>query len=387
MFEAERAYAHAANLAFPRRTGSPGEQKAARYIAAEFRALGLAVEEQPFQFSAFPLTIALRLALLCVGGLVLLSAWIFPHAPGLSLLPLLGVGFLTLAGSRWNRLTERLYDGPGAGTSRNVIARRMEPGATPHLIFLAHYDSKSQSQPLVWRLSLFLIIFFGLGFLTVFLILAAWKHLDWISPRLIWGLTGTILGAILLLQLNFSHNVSPGALDNACGVGVLLELARCLPRLELPGLNLLFVATGAEEEGLVGAMRFMQTYRAPWDPARSWFVNLDGPGAEGRVTVLCRYGLPPRHTGPLLTTALLQLATQRGLSARPGYLPVGAGTDQIPIAWRGFETVTLQSVGIGPAWRSVHSRRDTLEHLSQEALQHIGDLCVDLAQHRGNLSP
>ena len=64
MFNADRAYAHTANLTFPRRTGSDGEEKAARYIKDAFRALGLTVEEQPFGFSYLPLTIASRLILL-----------------------------------------------------------------------------------------------------------------------------------------------------------------------------------------------------------------------------------------------------------------------------------------------------------------------------------
>jgi hypothetical protein len=318
------------------------------------------------------------------------------------------VGLLSLAGSRWSAFVERLYDLPGQWASRNVIARQTLPGETGKLgnwetgpnflisqlpdcpkahhsplttlVFLAHYDSKSQLQPLVLRLALFLMSLFGLGVLAALLVLAAWRHPAWITPHRIWSVSGVSLLAIALLQLNYSHNVSPGALDNACGVGVLLELARCLSELERPDLNLLFVATGAEEEGLAGAMRFMQAYGATFDPARSWFVNLDGPGAEGQVTVLCRYGLPPIPTGPRLTQALLTLAAERGISAGRGYLPLGAGTDQMPIAWRGFEAVTLESVSFGRAWFSAHSRHDTLEHISRDALQRVGDLCVELAQ-------
>lgn len=395
MFDAKRAYAHTAQLAFPRRTGSEGEEKAARYIAEAFRAAGLAVEEQPFRFSPFPLTVAARLLLLGMGGLVILSAELFPHTPRGALLPLGGAVLLVLGGSRWTALTERLYDLPGSWQGRNIIARSpLAPGdpsqqgqATADLIFLAHYDSKSQLQPLALRLGLFLMGLLGVGLLAVLVALAAGGGRPWIPPRLIGALSGLILLALLLLQFNYSHNLSPGALDNASGVGLLLELARCAPKEAPPGLNLTFVATGAEEEGLAGALRFIQAHGAAFDPARSWFVNLDGPGAEGQVTVLDRYGIPPRPTGPALTQALLQLAAERGLAAAAGYLPPGAGTDQIPLAGRGFEAVTLQSVRFGRAWLSVHSRADTLAHISPEALQRVGDLCLDLVRSGGNLPP
>lgn len=392
MFNAERAYAHTAHLTFPRRTGSEGEREAARYIAEAFRAAGLTVEEQPFCFSPFPLTVVARLLLLGVGGLVILSAEVFPHTPRGALLPLAAAVLVVLAASRWTAFTERLYDLPGPWQSRNIIARSQmisgghSEAATADLIFLAHYDSKSQLQPLVLRLGLFLFSLLGLGALMGLVGLAAWKPLPWIAPRLIEAVSGLILGALLLLQFNYSHNLSPGALDNASGVGLLLELARCLPELAPPGLNLVFVATGAEEEGLAGALRFIQAYGATFHPTRSWFINLDGPGAEGPVTVLGRYGFPPRPTGPSLTSALLRLAAEHGWAAAAATLPLGAGTDQIPIAWRGFEAVTLQSVRFGWAWFSVHSRKDTLEHISLPALQRIGELCVDLVRSKGTFS-
>jgi len=395
MFDAERAYAYTAQLAFPRRTGSEGERRAAGLIAEEFRAAGLAVEEQPFRFSPFPLTVAARLLLLGLGGLVLFSAELFPHTPRGALLPLAGAVLLVLWSSRWTPLTERLYDLPGSWQGRNIIARtpaasisggQGPPGAD--LIFLAHYDSKSQLQPLALRLGLFLVCLLGLGMLTGLVALAAggpWPGI--ITPRGVGILSGLVLMALLLLQANYSHNLSPGALDNASGVGVLLELARCAPKVAPPGLNLVFVATGAEEEGLAGALRFIQAYGATFDPARSGFVNLDGPGAEGQVVVVDRYGLPPQPTGPGLTQALLQLAAERGLAAATGFLPPGAGTDQIPIAGRGFEAVTLQSVRFGRAWLSVHSRADTLSHISPEALRQVGELCLDLVRSWGTFRP
>lgn len=379
-FDADNAYEHTRRLAFPRRTGSAGEAEAVRLITAAFQEAGWPVEIQTFHFSPFPLMVGARLFLLGLAAFVVASAWLFPRAPGWAA-GLSGVAvILACLGSRWNRLTERLYDLPPQRSACNLLARRPVDGADRDLVFLAHYDSKSQTQPLIARMALFGIALFGLLGLAGWLLLGALWPPSFISPPLIYGWSAAIMLAVALLQLNRSHNESPGALDNACGVGVLLELARCLPELGLTRTNLTFVATGAEEEGLAGAVRFMQAYAPDFDRERTFFVNLDGPGAAGRLILLAHSGFPPRPTAPRLATWVRDLARAQGQPILPVYLLVGAGTDQIPIAWRGFEAVTLEHGQWGPAWTRVHSRRDSLANIDRAALRTVGEICVELTR-------
>ena len=66
-------------------------------------------------------------------------------------------------------------------------------------------------------------------------------------------LPAALLAAVALLAATFnpSGNESPGAMDNASGIAVLLEAARSLPgEATLAGVELVFLATGAEEIGL-----------------------------------------------------------------------------------------------------------------------------------------
>ena len=65
-----------------------------------------------------------------------------------------------------------------------------------------------------------------------------------------------------------------GAVDNASGVALMLETARALAAGPKPGRSILFVATTAEEMGLLGARSFVRT---PPVPAKSIIaaLNLD----------------------------------------------------------------------------------------------------------------
>ncbi|MCH8863107.1 MAG: M20/M25/M40 family metallo-hydrolase, partial [Proteobacteria bacterium] len=70
----------------------------------------------------------------------------------------------------------------------------------------------------------------------------------------------------------FAGQVHPGADDNASGVAVMLELAKSLAR-SAPDRAIVFVATTAEESGLLGARHYVKTMQAY--PARQAIGNLN----------------------------------------------------------------------------------------------------------------
>lgn len=75
----------------------------------------------------------------------------------------------------------------------------------------------------------------------------------------------------------------PGANDNASGVAMLLSLARFYAQPEnQPEQNILFIAFGAEEVGLLGSRHFVKNPLVPLDQI-DFLVNLDitGTGDEG----------------------------------------------------------------------------------------------------------
>jgi Zn-dependent M28 family amino/carboxypeptidase len=108
-----------------------------------------------------------------------------------------------------------------------------------------------------------------------------------------------------------------GAYDNASGVAVLLELARAFAQLEpAPERSILFLATTAEEAGLLGARHYT---RQPLVPLASTVanINIDGANLWGETTDVIAVGAERSSLG---STAELR-ARQLGLRLTPEPAP------------------------------------------------------------------
>jgi len=161
---------------------------------------------------------------------------------------------------------------------------------------------------------------------------------------------------------------SPGANDNASGIGVMVELAR-LARGHPPRLPVVFVAFAAEErrrqtrtrsDTFLGAL----TYLAEQDRARAralrGMLNLDMVGNGDEVLVLGERGGP-------ITAALLASARRLTIPARPTTISFGYSDHQafvdagIPVGWLW--------AGDHP---SLHTPRDTIDVIQPVQLRRIG---------------
>src|SRR5262249_6463705 len=107
----------------------------------------------------------------------------------------------------------------GGGTELNRSSR-------PPIVFMAHYDTKSQLLPTGVRVALVCAATLLCSVLAVFGLLAVtglWGHWQRAGP---WPLSAAVVGLLAVLAANLTGNRSPGALDNGSAVGALLELAR-----------------------------------------------------------------------------------------------------------------------------------------------------------------
>ena len=82
----------------------------------------------------------------------------------------------------------------------------------------------------------------------------------------------------IIVNAHWDCTGGPGANDNASGVGALLELARefglCTNRLSM---NVKFIATGAEETGLIGSLAYVMKY-SPTLASCDLSLTVDGVG-------------------------------------------------------------------------------------------------------------
>lgn len=117
-----------------------------------------------------------------------------------------------------------------------------------------------------------------------------------------------------------------------------------------------------------------------YDKEKTYFINFDGPGAEGNIIITSAYGIPPFHTGGLLTPLSLKIAKENNYPVTKGYIPLGAGLDQFPVSVYGFPVITVSSGKLfSKIIFAIHSEYDTMDLISRHALERSGNLCYRMA--------
>ncbi|MDE0469937.1 MAG: M20/M25/M40 family metallo-hydrolase [Candidatus Poribacteria bacterium] len=377
-YDAERAYHHITQLAFPRLVGSAGEAEAQDYIIQQFKALGLNVSWEPFLFTKFPAEVLPRILSALFVPVVLSVPWFgvqFPIPVCLTCLLSLSVAMFC---TQWHKRFEGLYDVGRSHRTENIIATNdgKPDDNTPAFLLVAHYDSKSQVLPIAVRAISYGIAIIGLVILTIVMVVKVGRGV-WLPDYIVWSVAGITTFCLLLLQINLTQNHSPGAFDNASGVGVMLEVARAVvERGERRSIT--FLAAGAEEYGMCGALRYVQAHTDEYDLENTYVINLDGLGMGNGVNVVTHYGIPPVRTTRALISLFRTSGESLGIQVSERYLPIGVGLDSIPIASRGFETVTLTAGDVGSAALRIHSKRDRSDLLNVESLQQVGELIVEV---------
>jgi hypothetical protein len=153
-------------------------------------------------------------------------------------------------GLKWGGATPRQLS-RGALSLENAHLPRASAGRDelPHLYLVAHYDSKSQRMPLVVRIALFMLAI-SAGLMLVVLTLFGIFTVLYLPIGLL-----ALAAAIPLLFLDVGNN-SPGAIDNASSVGLVLHLAEVLAqRADWQNkLRLTILIPSAEEMTLMGSV-------------------------------------------------------------------------------------------------------------------------------------
>ena len=355
--DCRRALDYAVSLAFPRRVGSAGEEQARRRLLhiLEKGSLSPWTEPVPVTDRGELLSRLIPWASVALFSLCWAVRGLWPQAAlTAALLPVL---FSFLRRRVWLELGLRFPPRlqPGATTTSNVLAevRGREPGEEPRVVWLlAHHDTKSYPLPAPVRLAA------AIALPLVGLLLAAAVLAGWGTGTYAWCVAAAVVAALLVSGR--SGNESPGALDNAAALGVLLELA-CHYRLNPPGtLVLRWVFTAAEEMGLLGAFALRHAHREELRRGTHLFINLDGVGSAGSLRV---FG---SKTG-VLTRAFLEASRKETIPLCSGWLPPTMMMDHEVLATAGFPAVSLGCVD----WdlRHLHSRGDHPGLIQAESLR------------------
>lgn len=356
----------------PRATGTPADRAAAEFLAAEFRRLNLAVSRQDFSASRLPQIIAgkvmpvLSMAVLIAAGLAFFS---HPVLAVVLLAALLAqVPLVSLVGFKIG-LHRRAAKVPTC----NIIAEAgpFDP-ARPTLILAAHYDTKSQPVPFTVRMVCLLapillaLVLLIAGIVTI-------VHGPVLSPAGVHGLIGATVVFLALQMASWNTNRSPGAIDNGSGVAILLALAAELPARLAARMNLVFLATGAEEMGLVGAIHFVDRFASRYDRNRTLVVNFDSLGTGGTV-LMAASKIVKRSP---IVAEVRDLLRRNGFRFRSLPFMIGAAMDHIPFARAGFAALSFTQASLKAGWH-MHAATDDLEQIDLHELRNLQRLFHDL---------
>jgi hypothetical protein len=374
-FDPNLALQYATSIARPRRVGSGEDEKVADEIADRLRSFGYHVEREPFTFSIAP---QLFLTLEILFGLILIAAMFALDIHARIVPSILFIAFV-LAANPINRAVrsrsvlspERQLRRQGRWSWRSILSttnivatlpNRSSGSSLPHVYLVAHYDSKSQWLPLVLRITLFVLaLTCGLIFATLNLF-----SVDTLFTNSIGFIA--FISALPLLLLD-TGNASPGAIDNASSVGLVLHLAECLR--DAP-CALTILITSAEELSLMGSTAYVQQHAAQLDHEadRIHILNFDGIGVDGDLRLIS-----PRRVKIGLRQWIETACRDLKLPLSRFNL-IGALYDHMPFAEHGLDAVTL--VAIGPASRSIHTAQDSIDKLHVRGFDQAGRAALSI---------
>jgi len=355
--------------------GSDGESKAKRYIFGQFTQLGIECRREAFKCSSFLTVILLPVGLLLMGGLLIITAYFYWCSEYLiSLITnVLLLAVLLVANALWTGSNVGLKHGKQYDLE-NLIGymKAKNPHPKRTVVLMSHYDTKSQSFPLILRLVLFVLS--AIGSLTVVLLFLIGTISYLATSVLIFdGTFLLILASIFaifdfLLIFNRTGNKSVGATDNAAAVGVQIAIIRNLLDFPPENTDVYFLSTSAEEIGLYGSIAFINQHEKDFSKDFTYFLNFDVIGGAGQILLHTKYGIPPKKTSPEINTLLLEIAKEKNLQVGTQWLPIGATADHLPILKRGFKTTWIQT-GDRKVSTKIHTTKDNMSLITKESLR------------------
>jgi aminopeptidase YwaD len=168
--------------------------------------------------------------------------------------------------------------------------------------------------------------------------------------------------SFLVITAHYDHlgmmgkrTMFPGANDNASGVAMMLCLSRYFAReANQPDHSLLFIATGAEEAGLLGSMYAADNTPVSLDRIR-FLLNIDlaGTGAEG-ITVV--NGSIYKNQFGMIDS----INRQYQLLPRVRTRGAACNSDHCPFYNKGVPSFFIYTMGGIPAYHDVYDKPETL---------------------------
>jgi acetylornithine deacetylase/succinyl-diaminopimelate desuccinylase-like protein len=369
----------------PRGSTTRAERNAAKYLEETLAPIADEIKVQPFKsVPTFSWAFGLYYFLMVVAA-VLIPFW--PLAAAVIAL-LNSIAYL-LESHTFEVLTRILPK----DKSQNIIAKKANLGEEgdrlPRIIITAHYDTSRSALNFHPQLvpgfrQSFLIMNGSMAVILLLALIAGAAALaglqlpgsfNWVSLPFALYLMFTVL--ILIHREIWGVHVHGGN-DNASGVAVMLDSFRQLAG-DLPeGAQVWAVATGCEEAGTVGMLRFLEEYGK--EIRDDYIINLDNLGI-GQVKYITGEGMffAMQSNRELVLAAAACARENPALEIGP-HVYKALTTDATPALARGYKVMSIMAFteeGILPNW---HWPTDRAEFVEPENLAAASTLVQSIAR-------
>jgi len=171
-------------------------------------------------------------------------------------------------------------------------------------------------------------------------------------------------------------SIHPGADDNASGISALIEIARKLKCDGFDAYNLMFIAFGAEEKGLLGSKNFVNSSAYPLDKI-SYMLNFDMVGrvdsTAAKLTIIGTSS-STKWDSILDITYYNDFLVERSEK-------VSGGSDHAPFYEKGIPVLFLSS----RLHTDYHKPSDIIEKISFWGIYHVVDFANLLIKNTENI--
>lgn len=369
---------HIKSIAYNRSTNSTGDTEACLYIEDQLKSARIKTKYQYFIFDS-PIRILIRitymiiLTYLILYRLVLVIAFYF------------AVKYLFA--------TTRNFSLVRKEDSKNLIGTippSKKHNKPPVVIISAHYDSFSANIP--FRLQNIFFFLFRIIIIPYFVITVYFASVILRTPTVYQPTYSNIdnlviissiiefVVVLLIFLLIYNTKKSQGAIDNASGVSILIELSKLLKKYPLDNYEVIILFTGAEEWGLLGSKRYCKRNRKileeKYDLDRSFNINVDMVGSY--IGMIQRRKIFGKKNQPsALNTAIDEVAEELDVKVVTHHHLINPKTDHRSFkklarkTKSNFKVVCFHS---DKDSKYIHSRRDTPDKCSSEVLNNAVNL-------------
>lgn len=195
-------------------------------------------------------------------------------------------------------------------------------------------------------------------------------------PNVVGTITGSdpeLKNEYIIIGAHFDHvgdnkngTYNPGALDNASGTAVLLEVARIIKSSDtVPKKSIIFAAFNGEESGMTGSQAYVSDPPYPLDKSVMLCLDMVGCSAEIPLTIAT-----DESGAGKLAKELSKYAEELKINYTKSTL---SGSDHSSFSQAGVDSVLL----INEDWlNGYHSPEDTMEDVSKSNIEQAAKLVL-----------